>query len=201
MDYKALNIDTYNKSAAQLAEYFKGIGPRVRDIEKGLSLAGSPSKISVVEIGCGDGRDAQEIIKRVVSYIGVDPSDKLLEIARKNIPNGNFVCADALAFDYPKNIDIIFAFASLLHVSKLELPLVFKKIHEALRTGGILYLSLKERDHYEEELKNDEYGSRMFYYYNIEVIKKLAGEKFEETYQDHQTIGSTNWFTLALRKI
>lgn len=201
MDYKALNIETYNKSAAQLAEYFKGIGPRVKDIEMGLSLAGSPSKASVVEIGCGDGRDAKEIVKRVDSYIGVDPSEKLLEIARKNIPDGNFVCADALSFDYPENIDVIFAFASLLHVSRTELPQVFQKISDSLRIGGILFLSLKERDQYEEEIKNDEYGSRMFYYYNVALINELAGNAFEEVHQDHQTIGKTNWFTLALKKV
>jgi len=200
MDWNSQTIKTYDKSAVALAEYFKGIGARVDDIELGLKLAGADTKARAVEIGCGDGRDAIEIVKRVGWYEGFDPSKGLLEIAKKNLPITSFVVADALTYDYPQNVDVIFAFASLLHVNKTDMPRVFEKAAKSLRSGGIFYISLKERGAYTEEVKKDEYGERMFYYYNTELIKELAGDLFTAVHEDHQKIGNTDWFTIALKR-
>jgi len=62
------------------------MGARIEDIERAIQLSGANDEASVVEIGCGDGGDAAEIIPRVPSYLGVDPSVGLLEIARKRLP-------------------------------------------------------------------------------------------------------------------
>jgi ubiquinone/menaquinone biosynthesis C-methylase UbiE len=201
MNWHDRTIETYDQSAKQLAEYFSGIGSRVQDIEKGIELTyRDPATLRVVEIGCGDGRDAEEIVKSVGWYEGFDPSEGLLAIAKKKLPNTNFIKADASSYDYPENINLYFAFASLLHVNKIDLSQVFDKVGASLRKGGIFYISLKERPEYTEETKKDEYGERMFYYYNPEVIRRLAGLSFTSVLEEHQKISSTDWFTLALQK-
>lgn len=199
-NWDARTIETYDRSAEQLAEYFAGIGPRVADIERGLGLAGVGSTAKVVEIGCGDGRDAVEIVPRVASYEGVDPSAGLLELARKKLPDVSFVLADALTYKYPTNLDVIFAFASLLHVDIDGMGDALDYASAALRPGGIYYMSLKEREVYTQELQTDQYGERMFYYYTPEIIELQAGFGFDPVYVDHQQVGSTQWFTLALQK-
>ncbi|HUD07287.1 MAG TPA: class I SAM-dependent methyltransferase [Candidatus Saccharimonadales bacterium] len=200
MDWNTQTIKTYDSSAQALAKYFKGIGARVDDIELGLKLAGADNTARAVEIGCGDGRDAIEIVKRVGWYEGFDPSKGLLEIAEKNLPSTSFVVADALTYHYPQNVDVIFAFASLLHANKTDLPKVFEKAAQSLRSGGVFYISLKERETYTEEAKKDEYGERMFYYYNIDLIRELAGSSFTTVHEAHQKIGKTDWFTIALKR-
>lgn len=52
---------------------------------------------------------------------------ELLKIAPKSAPNGPFVLADALTYKSPKDVDVIYAFASLLYVSKVKLLEVFEK--------------------------------------------------------------------------
>lgn len=200
MDYKALTIKTYDKSAKELAEYFRSVGPRVDEIERALSLAGTPTGARVIEIGCGDGRDAAEIIKRVEWYQGFDPSEGFLKIARNKVPNGSFIRADVLSYKYPKKLDVVYAFASLLHVNRDDFAIVCQKVKEALRKGGIFFISLKERYKYEEEIKKDQYGERMFYYYNVELVKQLAGNSFALIYKNHYVLGHTNWFRLALKR-
>ena len=199
MNWQQKTLDTYNDSAQALAQYFKDIGPRVKDIEIALKLAGVSKEARVVEIGCGDARDALEIAKRVKWYQGFDPSKGLLDIATKKLPEASFVLADALSYDYPKQLDVIFAFASLLHVNRKDLSLVFDKASKALRPGGIFYISLKERAIYTEEIKKDIYGKRMFYYYNPALIKSIAGDKYESVFEDNQKIGKTDWFTIAFK--
>lgn len=200
MDWQLQTIKTYDKSATELAEYFKGVGARIKDIELGLKLSKSGNTSRIIEIGCGDGRDAQEIVKLVNWYEGCDPSIELLNLARKKVPGASFVLADALSYVYPSNVDVIFAFASLLHVNKIDLVKVFNKTAKSLKQSGILYISLKERPEYTEEVKRDKYGERMFYYYNPSIIKDLSRENFQSAYEAHQKIGHTDWFTIALYK-
>lgn len=201
MNWNDQTIKTYDDSAEELAGYFKGFGARTEDIERGLQLAGAgANNAQVVEIGCGDGRDAEEIVRRTAWYEGFDPSQGLLDIARKRLPETSFIQADALTYDYPEKLDVIYAFASLLHVNRTDMTTALSNAATALKDGGILYLSLKERPSYQEEAKNDQYGSRMFYYYNPAAIQEVMHDSLKIVYEDHQTIGHTDWFTLALQK-
>lgn len=193
-------ISTYDQSAKELAAFMRGIDSHADDIQRALELAGHPNHAYVVEIGCGDGRDAKEITKHVKSYIGFDPSAGLLALAPQSLPNCLFVQADALSFTYPGNIDVIFAFASLLHSPREELRDILAKIHASLKDGGILYLILKERDKYEKVQQKDRFGERVFYYYNAPLVVEMAGGSFTKVYEEHRVIGNTNWFTLALQK-
>jgi SAM-dependent methyltransferase len=200
-DWRQVTVDTYNKSAKQLAEYFRGIGPRTEDIRLAIKLAGSPPNPHILEIGCGDGRDAKEIVELTRNYTGFDISEELIKIAKQHIPYGNFEVADAISYPYPANdLDVVFAFASLLHLNKDE---VLEKVHEALRDGGIFFISLKLSPEYKEEVKKDQYGTRMFYFYNPKIIKELASNKYEVANQGGGfiTVGNTQWFELALKKI
>lgn len=198
-DWHQKTIDTYNASAERLSEYLSGIGARSNYINLALSVSGKPHP-SVVEIGCGDGRDAAEITKHASSYIGFDPSERLIELARSKVPQGNFVVADALSFSYPADQDIVFAFASILHLDSSDLKAALGEVHKCLKTDGILYISSKYSDKYRSEVKNDEFGERMFHYYNIELLQDIMGDKFSVVAWWRETIGHTEWFEMILQK-
>jgi SAM-dependent methyltransferase len=195
-------LDTYNNSAKALSEYFQGIGSRVEDIELGLKLAvANDGSARVVEIGCGDGRDAAEIIKHTSFFEGVDYSKELINLAKRNVPGANFIVQDMLEYKLPKDLDVIFAFASLLHLDKDEITKICKKASRALKPGGIFYISLKYRPNYESDVKTDQHGDRLFFYYNPLVIKKLAGAQFKSVHEDIHSHGKTEWFNIALQKL
>ena len=201
VDWAARNLKVYNDSALELAQYFSGYGPRLDDIARGLALARAEAGARVVEIGCGDGRDAEGIVARVDSYQGFDPSTELLKLARDKVPRGSFVLADALSYDYPTELDVVFAFASLLHVNRTDLAIVFARVEQSLRPGGIFYVSLKERAEYIAETKTDQHGERMFYYYNPTILRQMAGTSLTVAYESRQIIGHTDWFTTAFKKL
>src|SRR3990167_58588 len=199
-----LTIKTYDDGASQFDQHFFeyfGKGPRISDIDQGLKLAGvEVAKAKVVEIGCGTGRDAEAMVKRADRYEGFDPSKGLIEVAKNKVPKASFVVADALSYKYPKNVDVVFAFASLLHISKDDLKNVFPKVQRSLRKGGIFYISLKQAEKYTGTLKTDQFGDRMFYYYSPELIQQIAGKSFITVFLNRQKIGKTAWFTIALKK-
>lgn len=195
-------IQTYDDSAEELAKYFAGNDWRLGDVKLALHFAGDPAKPKVVELGCGDGRDAEDILSLVDWYEGFDPSIRLIELARRRLPKAHFVCADALSYTYPHNLDAVYGFASFVHLNKDDFAAACKLIAASLKPGGVLFFSLKERDKYAEELVKDEFGERTFYYYSAPLVRELMGKDFEAAYEDHRILKrkTSNWLVMALRK-
>lgn len=159
--------------------------------------------MAALELGCGDGRDAVEIANRVSLYRGLDYSKELINIARaRNLHNAIFEVADMRSLDFKQygSPDVIFAFASLLHLDKKQIKQLFINSASILNDGGLWYVSLKYSEAYTSDIKKDAYGTRLFYLYHPDEIKELAGERFKEVYRDFQDIGETKWFTIALKK-
>lgn len=189
-------IDTYNNTADWMAKKFDSQDARIDDIELAFSYLRKKSP-RVVEVGCGSGRDAREILKRTKSYLGIDISEAMIRIARARNPKGRFLVADAEDFSFPRT-DLIFAFASLLHSNKAAVKRVLDRARGSLTAGGLVFLSLKLGP-YRTEIKKDIYGVRKFFYYTPELIKKLS-PGFEAVYEDIQELRGQKWFTLILRK-
>jgi SAM-dependent methyltransferase len=195
-------LKTYNRSAKQLAKYFQGIGPRVKYIEQALELAGkNDGSAHVLELGCGDGRDAVEIIKRSRTYTGIDYSTGLIGIAKKVLPAADFRVADMQNFDYPyRTYDVVFAFASILHIDKASLRDLLEVVGRSLKVGGIFYISTKHAIRYKKEWKEDEHGKRLFYFYSPKLITNLSKDYFEVAFENVEKIKGKPWTEIALRK-
>ncbi|MBI4101156.1 class I SAM-dependent methyltransferase [Candidatus Microgenomates bacterium] len=190
-------VKTYRDSADALAAYYEGIGPRVEDIDRAMALWGDRLPV-VLEIGCGAGRDAREIVKRTPYYWGIDISPRMIEIAYETVPYGYFEVGHLRYPPRNARFDIIFAFAALLHSDEEEVEMVLHRCGTIINAGGIFYISLKMGSG--KIVQEDEFGTRTFYYYQPEDIERLAGDAFETVLVDTQRIGSTDWFTIALRK-
>jgi len=198
MDKKAQTIDTYNTSAQSLAKKFDELGVRLNDIEEVFSLV-EKSNPTVLEIGCGNGRDAEEIVRRTTNYLGIDISEQLIELARKKVPKGVFEVADIEHFIFPKNNDAIFAFASLIHVPMESLRQIMSNALSALNDKGIFRLSMKYSDEYKETTKEDEFGIRTYYLYSREDIEILA-DGFVIIKNEQSHLRGQEWLEVTLRK-
>jgi len=173
MDNKTQTINTYNESAQPLADKFDSSGARTNDIDETFMLIQKDNP-KVLEIGCGNGRDAQEILKHSDNYLGVDISEKMIELAKQKVPNGQFIVADIEGFSLPTELDVVFAFASLIHAPKESLQKIFKAILISLNQGGAFRLSMKYAEGYMESTKIDEFGTRTYYLYSDKDIKEIA---------------------------
>lgn len=198
MNKKQETIETYNTSAKELSERYDAIGPRISDIEETFVLIHTKNP-NVLEIGCGSGRDAKEILKRTNKYTGIDVSAGLLEIAQKRNPEGKFILADAEDFSFPKQVDVIFAFASLIHAEKKNLEKIFDAMYRALSPGGVARVSLKFNEHYKEVTKADAYGTRTYYLYSKEDIQSFPAQ-FLMLKCEINTSEGQEWLELLLQK-
>jgi len=198
MNAKQETIDTYNQTAAQMAEKFRGIGARVSDIEKAFSILDTPNP-SVLEIGCGDGRDAKEIVTRTDKYLGIDVSSSMIELAEVHVPEATFQVADVETFEFPAGLDVIFAFASLLHSDRNVVDGILRRAYKSLNDNGVFFISLK-RDEYQSKIKEDEFGTRTFYFYSPEDIEQMLRGEYRVIFKEEQSFQNQDWFTIILQK-
>tara|TARA_B100000508_G_scaffold28916_1_gene21770 strand:- start:188 stop:568 length:381 start_codon:yes stop_codon:yes gene_type:complete len=124
----------------------------------------------------------------------------MLGLAQRNNPYLHFEQGDVVTHTFPSEIDIIFAFASLLHIDKNAMKHVLEKADAALTVGGVFYISLKRREEYSSELTEDTYGERQFFYYNRDTLESLMPASFETVYYAEQDHAGDTWLTIAFRK-
>ncbi len=105
---------------------------------------------TILDAGCGSGRDALAFAKLGYSVTAFDASPALVALAEQHI--GQPVqCLRFQDLTWQSEFGGIWACASLLHVPSAELPDVIARLRAALKPGGILYASFKygsgEREH------------------------------------------------------
>lgn len=187
----------YNQAAMAYRLGYDGIPPRIADIDLTLQYVDAPKPV-VLEIGCAYGREAQHLIKRS-HYFGIDISAAYIQMARREHPRGNFEVADVMQYQFPSGLDVVFAFASLLHNPKEDIKLVFERVAAALNPGGVIFLSLKRRDRYETDVVNDGYSKRRFYYYTRDTVLQQKPQTLSEVHYAEQS-RKEEWFTMILQK-
>jgi SAM-dependent methyltransferase len=105
-------------------------------------LATLPRGARVLELGCGNGMDAQYMLARGLNIDATDGTPELVTEARKRVSERarmmRFEELDATAA-----YDGVWASASLLHVPAATLPDILARIHRALRPGGVFVASFK----------------------------------------------------------
>ena len=67
----------------------------------------------ILDLGCGTGHLTQQIALAGAEVAGLDISLPMIEQARKNYPELNFVLADASAFEFSQPFDAVFSNAAL----------------------------------------------------------------------------------------
>lgn len=101
-----------------------------------------PAGGAILDAGCGAGRDSKAFLDLGFDVEAFDASEKLALLASEL--TGLKVAVDFFqTFASKKTFDAIWACASLLHVSLLDLPAVFSSLSDMLKSEGVFYCSFK----------------------------------------------------------
>lgn len=108
-------------------------------------LAEIPAGGRVLDWGCGSGRDSLAMVKAGYRVDAVDASPAMCAAAHA-LTGLDVACASFGELVAREAYDGIWASASLLHVARRDMPLVFSVAACALKPGGVLYCSFKLGD-------------------------------------------------------
>jgi SAM-dependent methyltransferase len=136
----ATNLSHYSERAESFWQ-----GTRDHDVSQNiLSLLQhiqAPPPFSLLDFGCGPGRDLKKISDLGHRVIGLDGVTRFAQMAR-DYSGCEVWEQDFLALDLPQHsFDGIYANASLFHVPTQELPRILLQLHASLKPQGVLFSS------------------------------------------------------------
>jgi len=139
-----------------------------QNIEALLRHIHGEAPFTILDFGCGPGRDLQTFTRMGHVAIGLDGSQEFARMAGQD--SGCEVWQqDFLKLDLPaERFDAIFANAVLIHVPLQVMPQVLRQLHGTLKPGGVLFSSNPRGDN-QECWKGRRYGS----YQDLEAWRGL----------------------------
>jgi len=170
-----VTLDYYD---AHAEEFWRGTKDHdvSQNIEALLKHIEAPPPFTILDLGCGPGRDLKDFTQRGHVAIGLEGSARLAEMARAY--SGCEVWEqDFLKLDLPREkFDGIFANAALFHVPSAELPRVLGELRAALKPRGVLFSSNPRGDN-EEGWQGERYCA----FHDLESWRRyLTGAGFVE---------------------
>lgn len=170
-----LTLDYYNQKAD---DFFAGTIDH--DVEQNISallqhIEGS-SPFTILDVGCGPGRDLKSFTERGHVAVGLEGAARFVDIAR-SYSGCDVWLQDFITPVLPASyFDGIYANASLFHVPSQILPVVLLKYHAALKPNGVLFSS-NPRGMNEEGWAGGRYGA----YYDLSTWSRyMKGAGFVE---------------------
>lgn len=158
-DLETISRCTLADYAQSAADFWRGT--RDHDVRQNVeallaAIEGDPP-FSILDFGCGPGRDLKTFTERGHKAIGLDAVAEFAQMARDH-SGCEIRLQDFLQLDLPAaRFDGIFANASLFHVPRQELPRVLRELHAALKPSGVLFAS-NPRGNDEEGFSRGRYG-------------------------------------------
>jgi len=135
-DPKKLVAETYDEAAEA---YLLRFGDSAAKARWGQELIRRlPPDGRVLDLGCGAGVPlARSLVAKGFDVLGVDISQRQIELARANVPEARFVQAEMTSLEAPDcSFDGVAAFYSLNHLPRDDYPALLAKIRRWLRDGG-----------------------------------------------------------------
>ena len=177
-DIEAISVRTLEHYDRNAEDFWRGT--RAHDVSQNIGallrhIEGEPP-FTILDFGCGPGRDVKAIADLGHVAVGLDGSARFVEMARA-YSGCEVLQQDFLKLKLPAGrFDGVFANAALFHVPGQELPRVLRELRATLRPRGVLFSS-NPRGHNEEGWNQERYGA----YWDLETWRRdLAAAGFIE---------------------
>lgn len=101
-----------------------------------------PKPSTILDAGCGSGRDSLYFKNKGHQITAFDNSKEMCDFAAKLLGQ-KVLHLGFEELEFEKSFDAVWASASLLHISKQQMPEVLHKLAHALKDKGTVYASFK----------------------------------------------------------
>ena len=171
----------------------------------------------VIDLGCGNGSLTSHIAERGYAVTGIDDSEEMLRLAKKEHPDLSFIRGNAVTFHLDEKADVVFSNAVFHWIDEDDQLAMLSNIYCSLKPGGELVCEFggfgcAETVHGTLEQCFSEYGleyQRMFYFPTIgqyAPVLEEAGFKieyaalFDRPTPQNGPDGLANWIRMFVKK-
>jgi ubiquinone/menaquinone biosynthesis C-methylase UbiE len=164
------------------AKHYADVNSRIADLDQIEEFSKLiPKHGTVLDAGCAAGRDCQLFVEKGFVVIGVDVSKGLLEIARRNVPEANFIYANFLNLPFEDEaFNGVWAHQSLLHLeTQDDVKVALGEFWRVLKPNGTLLVLVKaQTGKTKTAIVSDSFSKhdRFFQYFTVNEINSLLSE-------------------------
>jgi 2-polyprenyl-3-methyl-5-hydroxy-6-metoxy-1,4-benzoquinol methylase len=190
-------LRTYEQAAALYRERTTRTEHEPDDLV-GLVAEHAPAGAHVLEAGSGPGFDATRLEALGFRVRRTDATLAFVELQRAE---GHAIdVLDVRTDDLGGPYDVVFAHAVLLHIERAELPRVLTRLHDAVRPGGLLAMTLKEGDGEEWSSHKVERPRHFTYWREAPLRAALVGAGWEPVVLEHPAATYGAWLRSLSRR-
>ena len=155
--------------------------------------------LAILDIGVGSGLDLKFFNEQGFQVFGNEISEKMVDVAKNNVPEAQFFIGDFLKYNFPQKFDGIYAQAFIHLFPKAEVGEVFSKMFSLLNSKGLIHFSTtihaepwegwEEKHDYEVKVK------RFRKHWNLQELNDFLesiGVNVIHQYTIHDPLGK-NW--------
>lgn len=159
-----------------------------------------PEHGKILDFGCGSGRDTKAFIQRGYSVEAIDGSSELCKLASEHC-GIQVQCMDFMDLNEKEKYDGIWACASLLHISRHQMPQLLTKLRDAIVESGVIYISYKSGDF------EGERNGRFFLDVTSDIfrgiLRKVTGLIILEEWvtEDVRPDKQAKWYNVLIKKV
>ena len=154
----------------------------------------------VLDVGCGAGVPITKfLVESGFDVTGIDFSEGMLKLARKNVPKARFIKKDMTKMDFEDNsFEGLTAFYSIFHVPRKKHFSLFKSLHRILKPKGVMLICLGP-DHWEGT--DEYYGVEMFWshYSSEKSLQLVRNAGFQIIWDKHLVRGGENQYWILAK--
>lgn len=154
---------------------------------------------TILDAGCGSGRDTKYFASLGYKVISIDASQEMVKLSSKYTQRKTYLM-NFYDLTFEDEFDAIWSMASLIHIPKSDMNYIARLFTKALKINGVWFISLKEGEGEEME------EGRLFNHYTEKEFRSLLKNhpclQIEKLWHSPDAIGrSQNWLTVILRRI
>lgn len=137
-------------------------------------LTALPKGSRILDLGCGTGHFSNYMRQRGYEVVGLDPSTKMLDFAKKNFPEIEFVEGISSALPFNDNsFDLIISIEVLRYLHPKDVVDSYSEVYRTLKPGGTFFVTHVNR------FATDGY---YFFYHFQYFLSKLKGKQYHNCY-------------------
>jgi ubiquinone/menaquinone biosynthesis C-methylase UbiE len=201
MDFKKTVKEGYNAIADRYLAERRRASQDVHLLDEFIERL--PAKALVLDAGCGAGIPISQALSEHFRVTGVDFSEAQIDLAKKHIPNGTFLCQDMTKLDFPdETFDGVCSYYAIIHIPREEHQPLLANFHRMLKPGGFALLCLGA-EHLVDDVDENYLGTRMYWsHYDTETYLRMLDECgfsiiWSKRVADETCAGAGHLFVLA----
>ena len=179
-------IESYNKTAKDFSETIGKL--HNYDHTYDFLITGLRKGDRILDLACGPAHISRYIIDRIkVSVTGVDLSDKMLEIARTEIPSGNFYRQSIIDFSGNEKYHAVIIGFGIPYLNKQQTEECIKNAINNTIDRKYLYISFMHGNG--SKIEKTSFGGNhdfKIYYHNKNDIKKFLQNNNMEIVREYE---------------